>query len=233
MSYSNTSADVIQDADVLRVLSEHNSGYIKFQTVDTIFSKPNVLVDYVDVLWDRLLSARGELLNVSREEMLEYILTLVWIRIKHVRDERRDLNDYDRFLTIPAFVSTYLRLIGRATSDELGVEVLPKMDSEFVPLSPEKMKEISSRLRFMRQIGLEFTDVLPQDRRGDWSFMTLQYVGSEVASHSADVHPGVGLAGSFVQMQQVAQVFNPLVTYGAASAYRRVVSRLVETHDTK
>lgn len=225
MAPNSNRVDFPIDNEVISSLTTQ-VGFLNYQEVDVELGEPNVLVRYADMLNNRLLGERGSLWHVTSEELVDYFMTLIYIRVARVNQEMSRVNSYDKFLVIPSFMLAYLKQVGIAHNDDFGVTLRPKMKSDFVPMQPVKMSEISNQLRVIKSLGIEYSDAMPGTFKGFWDFMSLQYVDGHIAGHNPDVHPGVALAASFVEMLQTEKVFNPLISYGTGTYFSRVVDRL-------
>lgn len=229
-TFKRHGSDIQLEDSVEREIERIAPGYIAWREAEVLFSDPKLIREYAETLYERLDCSIGcSFTNeITVDDLVNYFMTLVMIRVDYVNGGSKRSRDYDRFAVIPAFMSQYLRQIGVVISDGLGVTLRPAFAYDHV-LDESAFRRVSASLRKMSGVGLEFTDAMPRNARGNWDFMSLQHLRDCVVSHSDEVHPSVALAGSFVDMKQVEEIFNPLVTYGSVSSYARVVSGLVES----
>lgn len=204
---------------------EHNSAsYIEWQEIKVEFSDSLLLSDYADMLHEQAV-VQLDNFSVTRDEIESYLKTLLWLRIMTVRGARNATNDYHGSVVVPAFWSVYLAQVGEVVDDGLGVRLLP--DTNIEPLDPDTFHKLTIRLRKLDRTTLQYATELSRDKRGDFRFMTIQLLDEKVTSHLSDLDPWVAFLGTFVTMEQVQQVFNPLVSYGGWRSYRMGVHDLV------
>lgn len=204
---------------------EHNSAsYIEWQEITVKFSDSLLLSDYADMLHEQAEVQLGDF-SVTRDDLENYLKTLLWLRIMTVRGARNTTSDYNGSVVVPAFWSVYLSQVGEVVDDGLGLRLLP--DTDIQPLDPDTFHKLGIRLRKLERTSLQYATELSRDKRGDFRFMTIQLLDEKVTSHVGDLDPWVAFLGTFVTMEQVQQVFNPLVSYGGWRSYRMGVHDLV------
>lgn len=207
--------------DMVRSVSP---SYIEWQNVDVCFGHSDLLVDYSAALVDSVL-VELDSFQLNAQEVEEYLLTLLWIRVNYVNDRVSLVREYTRDVVVPAFWSQYLEQVGTVTLDDFGLKLSPQMDYE--PLSAEVFNQRTIIMRKLSRTTISYAKQLPRDRRGSEKFMTLQRIDNNIVSHRNDVEPWTAFCGAFVATEQLAAVYTPLVNYGSIHSYSRAVSSVI------
>lgn len=198
--------------------------YIQWHEVPVNFGKPDLLSDYADALADSVL-VELDSFQLNAQEVEDYLLTLLWIRINYVNNRMSAISGYTRDVVVPAFWSQYLEQVGVVTLDDYGIQLFPTMDRE--PLSAEVFNQRTIVMRKLSRTSIAYAKQLPRDRRGSEKFMTLQRIDNDIVSHRNDVEHWTAFCGAFVAMEQLTAVYTPLVNYGNVASYGRAVQSVI------
>ena len=228
VGHSSPEGDDLVSSEIASAMAFLAPGYLEWRQIEVEFSSPNLLTDYAHALQEQRELYDPESAEViSEQQVLDYLMTLVYLRIAKVRKNVSKFRDYDLWLTIPSFMNVYLKQIGTTIDSSIGVRLDPTF-GDYKVLSPAETRTVSNALRRLASHRFEFTDQFPRDLKGSWAFMTLQHLDDKVVSHKPDVHMGLALASSFIKMEQLGSCFTPLVSYGSVNSYKVVINKLVE-----
>lgn len=192
----------------------------------------------VDEFADRvadLLSFRAQTLriNTSKDELKQYILGLVAMRVAYVRRElRADLRDYyDRPWVIPALVSVLLAQIGAAYDVEFrSIRISPVTKHE--QPNVDTLHKGSRAMRELARHGVPVGTELPRDRRGSYEFMTTVLIQDTVKAVSSQIPPVYAFLASLTRNRMVEDIFSPRVSYGNAKRFSAFVDQFVDGDST-
>lgn len=169
---------------------------------------------------------RGSALNVSSEEMLKYLNTLLLYRIQYINGQR--VPQESRSLMIPALVALTLNNIGKVYDKDYGVELIPVLEGEI------DVMDIKEALLFSRQklllaedLGFELVEGLPKDRTGEANFMFFHFSGDSILRHNNAAHPGYAVLAAFFKMQQLTEVLSFRSSYGLQAEYKEMLTGLI------
>lgn len=225
--------ELVSDS-VAKTIAHLAPGYREWVTIEVRFAESSLLREYAEAFFSAL-EFEGIIANSmnspSPEHLELYFHTLLWMRIQKVNGNSRPRSGnqpYDYFLEMPAFISAYLKQVGRASDNTLGIEFVPVIDEEFTPMDPKAMRYLSDMIRALGPKGYEMTDQFPRDLHGSWDFMTFQLIDDTIVSNQPDIHIGLAVAASLVRMEQTKSLFVPIISYGSVDAYRAMIHKLVE-----
>lgn len=173
--------------------------------------------------------------NISSDSFLKYFTTLLYLRVARVNNNQNntvkayaaDLRNY----LIPAFVSTIINSIGKATDSDYGFMFVPTTDISVEDLlSPSEMRVISRKLETLNKEGLVCIETgIAMSPYGELSMMATLNIQGEVLSYKKD-HPIYGFYAAFLKHSLISDVMNPNVfriRYGAEIDYRMYLQHIV------
>lgn len=154
------------------------------------------LTPYVDALYERMqadlgLQGGGATIDLSYEEMMLYVKTLLSSRIRYSvgwgRGQGREpvVKYNDASLVVPVFLAEVLENVGRVILDSVGIELVPvdpyKNDEL---LDVDQFRAVCRKLRRLERFGWVFAKAYKRKAEGDASFMSMQCVDGMVRSHT-------------------------------------------------
>lgn len=173
--------------------------------------------------------------NISSDSFLKYFTTLLYLRVARVNDTqnntvkayRADLRHY----LIPAFVSTLINSIGKATDLDYGFMFVPTTDITVDDLlSPQEMRAISRKLETLNKEGLVCIETgISMTPYGELSMMAALNIQGEVLSYKKD-HPIYGFYAAFFKHTLISDVVNPntlRIRYGSETDYHMYLRHIV------
>jgi hypothetical protein len=173
--------------------------------------------------------------QISEEEFFSYFQTLLYLRVMRVngvQDATTNLyrNDMRGYL-IPAFVSTLINSVGRATDSDFGFTFIPKMNISVDELMPaEDMRNISNKLKVLNIEGLVCIETgIAMQPEGDLSFMATLNIGNDIMSYKKN-HPIFGFYAAFFKHTILTDGLEAKalrIRYGAESDYRMYIKNIV------
>lgn len=212
--------------------------------VDTVIVEVNIEVS--DLMYDAaetysmeadrvMRFTTNENYQISRDEFVSYFKTLLFLRVARVNGltnkvtalYRNDMRNY----CIPAFMSTLINSIGKATDNDFGFTFVPRMDIAAEDLlSDSEMRSISKRLSVLNMQGLTCVETgISMSPLGDLNAMAVFSVQHDVRSYRKN-HPIFGFYAAFFNHTLVTEVMDPSslrIRYGAQSDYRMYVNQIV------
>ncbi len=173
--------------------------------------------------------------QITEDLFLSYFQTLLYLRVMRVngvQDATTKLyrNDMRNYL-IPAFVSTLVNSIGRATDSDFGFTFIPKMNIAAGDLmSDSDMRAISNKLKVLNVEGLVCIETgIAMQPEGDLSFMATLSIEGDIKSYRKN-HPIFGFYAAFFKHQILTDTLDAKalrIRYGAESDYRMYVQNIV------
>lgn len=216
------------------------------QRAEDLFGKPGIAryqvveVDLVphDTFFSALVSKiHDEILRVSKaispsteymnlSEVEAYLHTLLWMRVKAVKEELS--YDYKclKNLLVHPFYAVILDQIGLVRDTEFGLDFVPVISEDLNILSPVELLAISDRLQILEPMGFATIALnVSKDRSGTLEFMSIQHIEGVVKGLRVN-HSVYGfLAAMFNNMALYSTVgLVPPVMYGYDSNYRTYLS---------
>lgn len=170
--------------------------------------------------------------GVESEEILDYLKTLIFIRVSLVNgDYGKAFAGYTnlaKHLAIPVMLYQCLISMGIATDRDFGIRFNPvySIDSKEL-LSPEQMMEISDIMTRLEPNGLKVVYGVPRDPEGEIDFMALSHVEDVVRSYRRS-HPVYGFLAAFFAQKTLNEITGTMcrVVYGYISDYELYVTKL-------
>lgn len=173
--------------------------------------------------------------TISSDKFLNYFKTLLFLRIARVNSAesqivRAYIKDQRNYL-IPAFVSTLINSIGKATDSDFGFLFVPTTTiSADELLSPSEMVEISTKLKTLNKEGLVCVETgIAMTPYGELSMMATLNIQGDILSYRKD-HPIYGFYASFLKHTITSDIMNPnalRIRYGAENDYRMYLQHIV------
>lgn len=174
--------------------------------------------------------------QISEDEFLQYFTTLLYCRVMRVNGIQNEItkkyrNDMRSYL-IPAFASTLINSIGRATDSDYGFTFIPKMNVSVEELlTAEEMRVITEKLRTLNIEGLTCIETgIAMQPEGDLECMATLNLESDIRSYKKN-HPIFGFYASFFKHTILTDVLDPKslrIKYGAESDYRMYINYIVK-----
>jgi hypothetical protein len=170
--------------------------------------------------------------GVGPEEILNYLKTLIFIRVSLVNgDYGKALQGYTnlaKHLSVPVMLYQCLIAMGIAIDRDFGIRFNPvySIDSKEL-LSPEQMAEISDIMVRLEPNGLKIVEGVPRDPEGEIDFMALSHVEDVVRSYRRS-HPVYGFLAAFFAQKSLNEITGTMcrVVYGYISDYELYVTKL-------
>ena len=162
----------------------------------TVTDHLNKVGSYIFDEYQSMAQTRRYTLGFSKQEFIQYLNDLIFIRVGYVRNEHHGLYNrvkYDAFH--PHLINSIVSTIGKGFIELYGIEIIPAayksvyIDESLNPINDErKLDEIeesigqmSLKLRsFKRNAGISMAEQLPSDKSGDALVMSFQLIESEV-----------------------------------------------------
>lgn len=173
--------------------------------------------------------------QISEEQFLQYFTTLLYNRVMRVNGVQNEVtrtyrNDMRNYL-IPAFVSTLINSVGRATDADYGFTFVPKMNIAVGDLMPaDEMRLLSTKLKTLNVEGLVCIETgIAMQPEGDLSFMATLNIGNDILSYKKN-HPIFGFYAAFFKHTILTDTIEPKtlrIRYGAESDYKMYVQNIV------
>jgi len=184
---------------------------------------------------ERLAPSRGlkELDDLTSEDILNYLKTLVWMRVNYVNRVRlKNGENWDVLyhqLAVPSLMYQILICLGKVRDNEFNIEFIPTTTlSESEILSAAEMSVISDLMVRLHQNGLNCVFGMPKEREGELGFMALQHVSNTVVGYRKD-HPVYGFLASFFCQESLNEITGQMmrIVYGYEADYKFRVAALV------
>jgi hypothetical protein len=179
----------------------------------------------------RLVPYQGYKLTeeLSVEDILKYLLTLIWMRVCHVNSETSKAyagyRNLAKRVEVPAIVYQLMICIGEAFDKDFSIRFLPRysVDSEML-LSPDELLALSDIMLNLKEIGFACVTGLPRTREGELDFMAICHV-EEVVKSYRDSHPVYGFLASFFAQKELNEVTGLMcrIVYGYDSDYQMYI----------
>lgn len=147
----------------------------------------------------------GGRLDVTLEEFLAYVKTLVAARVDYVRGRRAVVGPTE-IVRVPTFIHVTLQGIGEVFSEDQYLWLIPEHDILLEEmLSPEQMISVSNRLSPLDFVGYQMAMGYDRDKRGAYDLMAMHYIieRAGVYSHDAEVELAFAPVAYFLGLQQV------------------------------
>lgn len=174
--------------------------------------------------------------QITADEFASYFQTLLYLRIMRVngqetavtREYRNDMRQY----CVPAFMSTLIDSIGKATDNDFGFTFIPKTNIVATSLMPaDEMRNISKKLSVLNTEGLVCVETgISMAITGDLSTMATFSVSQDVRSYKKN-HAIYGFYAAFFNHTILNDAMDPSnlrIRYGAQSDYRMYVNQIVK-----
>lgn len=203
---------------------ENNNTMASFENLDLGFTKPTsipVETIHVDISVNNLFNDYGSAfveecyrvnplkakqVDLTAEEMWDYIYFLVHQRILSVENKCRDFRKL-KTLNIPAWIQYNLRMIGRVELLHKGLIMVPSdqvwIEENHVELITfDQAFEISMKIASFISDGLQIVhDAMPRSEFGDKDVMTSALIAGVVRSIDTVEHPVSTYVTAFMGMK--------------------------------
>lgn len=136
--------------------------------------------------------------NLTVEEIRSYIDYLMAKRIETVNEQCHDFRKL-KILWIPSFVQHCMRLIGRVSIYEEGLELVPVWKGPDI-ISFDEAATISDKLGAFRNDLQMVQDAMPRDTRGNEDVMSTALIANYVCARK-EVHIAATYVCAFMGMQ--------------------------------
>lgn len=144
----------------------------------------------------RVAPVKAEKVNLTVQEMIDYVRFLLQRRIASVNYECSDFRRLG-ILAIPTFVQYVISTIGEVRLDDVGIIIKPKYNGPDV-ISLEKAIEISNKVRAFERDGLHIVfGAMPRSCEGDTDVMSCALIADRVVSMKEVAHPISTYAAAF------------------------------------
>lgn len=180
---------------------------------------------YVNAINNKLM-LRGTNFSFEEKEITNYLNFLLQNRVKQVNGQRVDFS-VKRDLNIPALYALTLQQVGKVFDKDLGVELIPYLESDISDMTLEEAIAFSKKLMLIEDLGFELVRGLPKDSEGSSEFMFFHVSGNLVTRHASDAHSGYAILASFFRMKQLESVLSFRVNYGIIEEYDRMLDSLI------
>lgn len=182
------------------------------------------LEEYYNAIVQRLNQQGATVVPITPEELRRYVVTLIYSRVRYVRNEPGVPVHYSQRVMVPSFISFVLSGLGRVEIPELGVELVPAYTPPREDLMTlDEAVGFSNRLRPMSSLGFEFASGYARDRVGALDLMVMQFIEGTVVSHTDKGHPAYAVAAYFLGLMQVMTLLGPRVLYGTREQMRMIL----------
>lgn len=151
-----------------------------------LLSSGNLMSRFVTQLWTRMNDNRQiQQLGLvpDLEELTNYCVDRLRDRVNHVNYKSGDAQ-FDARSTevyIPAFIATWMKLVGRTENPNKTLVLSPEMDGTYA-LTREQAKHISYVLEQCMQFGFAAINAFPVNKDGSQEFMMLNVVQKNICA---------------------------------------------------
>lgn len=159
---------------------------------------------------------------ISEDEMMFYLAAMVRLRVAYVNNEatKEERDAYRSGLPIPSFFSLVISHIGKASDQSMGIEVYPQFEHN---INFDVVNKVANALRVANSRGFTCALEFPRDTRGDFDFMTMQLIDSQIVSETHKPHGSAAVFASITRNQLVKSVLTGRISYGDIDMFASLV----------
>lgn len=185
--------------------------------------------DTSDYLFDEYVAmaqSRHTSFDVSREEFKKYLLTLITLRVKYVRNEDKGMYNRLKYeLNHPHIINSILATIGKGYIEMYSLEIIPAtLDFTEDHLNEDQMISVGRKLMtFKRNSGISMAEQLPLDRSGDALVMSFQIVEDNIKAQDISRSHTQALLALLAGISLPQMYLTPRITYISTDAVASLV----------
>lgn len=169
-----------------------------FELISVEINPKMMLNDYAKAYvqeFHRRNPARAEAVGLTEEELYDYFVGLIAIRIESVNGGCKAWREAKQLL-IPSWIEFTLSQIGEVVDVDRGLRFIPTLNH---PVEIDKLLTVSDKLRAFIPDGVSLhKDAFPRGTEGDPETMSMAIIGQYVYSQSKDAHPIASYVASFL-----------------------------------
>lgn len=177
-----------------REVAEANLARVKTSAPEyevNILAAGNLLPSYAAKM-HKAMADKAQIRNAGilpdLDKLASYMADRVRDRIHHTRMEtgKAQFKPDEKQIAIPAFLATWMKLIGRAVNPNHTLELVPCCKGDY-ELSVDEAYEVSAQLESCAEFGFTIVKAFPYDRSGSIDFMMLSLLQNELTG-ALEVH---------------------------------------------
>lgn len=169
-----------------------------FESISVEIDPKMMLNDYAKAYvqeFHRRNPVRAEAVGLTEEELYDYFVGLIAIRIESINGGCKVWREAKQLL-IPSWIEFTLSQIGEVVDVDRGLRFIPTLKHQ---IDINKLLAVSDKLRAFIADGVSLhKDAFPRGTEGDPETMSMAIIGQYVYSQTKDAHPIASYVASFL-----------------------------------